>query len=856
MTGRPDSRFGRLRARLAARPDTEHEQAIVRIVVGSLLFFYLLPEALVRSGGEFDLSQRYLAAMFAYLAFSVGIFLGILASPGVSPVRRVVGAVADLGTVTFFMAQTADHGVPLVLLYVWVTLANGFRFGPRYLVASLALSVAGFGVVLATGEFWRVHFAAGIGLMIGIIALAVYVLSLVKRMFEALARAEAANQAKRRFISVVSHEMRTPLNAIIGMADLMRDTSLNREQADMLQTLRSSSRVMLGLVEDVLDFSKIEAGKLSVESIDFDLHALVNSISRILGAQAAARGVEFVVSIMPEVPPALKGDPHHLRQILINLAGNAVKFTERGSVTVHVSSEDQSDTRVRLKFSVRDTGIGIPADAQKRIFDSFTQAEQGTTRRFGGTGLGTTIAKQLVELMGGRIGLESAVGLGTTFWIEVDFDRQPGHAGAAAGELAGARILLVGFPAGESERLGQALATWGALAVDARDVDDAVRRLTADISLAKPYHSALLYAASSAADMQLVQRFRRAAPIPAPPAIIAVPRDADLPRFAALSAGYAAVLELPVDKPQLFNVLHSVAAADEPLEGVVRLNDYARRGTPARKLRVLVADDNPTNREVISRILEHGGHAVVLANDGEQALDAIEQGHFDVVLLDLNMPGMGGIDALRALRLMTRGGPRLPVAVLSGDATPEARTECLEAGADTFIAKPVEAFRLLEQLQDLTAAHGGEATAAPPARQAENRARPLARGAPEAGGVPVNRETLANLEELGSGRAFMERLVAVFMEDNVTLLKKIEAALAGRNYGEFRAQLHAMKGSAASMGADRLTGLCKHYGTLTDSELRLQSSGILRALADEFGSVRNAFERYLVEKRQPAGEAG
>src|SRR5204863_7594337 len=227
----------------------------------------------------------------------------------------------------------------------------------RYLAVSLGCSIAGFAVVLAFGEFWIAHRVLGVGLMVGLILLSLYVRSLVKKLFDALARAVEANQAKRRFISVVSHELRTPLNAIIGMADLLRDTSLSREQADMLQTLRSSSRVMLGLVEDVLDFSKIEAGKLVLEKSEFDLHALVNSTSRILSAQAAAKGIEFVVSIMPEVSPAVRGDPHSLRQILINLAGNAVKFTERGSVTVHVSAQAETGARVRLKFSVRDTGI-------------------------------------------------------------------------------------------------------------------------------------------------------------------------------------------------------------------------------------------------------------------------------------------------------------------------------------------------------------------------------------------------------------------------------------------------------------------------------------------------------------------
>src|SRR4029453_17350523 len=298
------------------------------------------------------------------------------------------------------------------------------------------------------------------------------------------ARAEAANLAKRRFISMVSHELRTPLNAIIGMADLLRDTLLSREQADMLQTLRGSSRVMLGLVDDVLDFSKIEAGKVLVEKTDFDLHALVNSTCRIVSAQAAAKGVEFVVSIMPEGPPAGRGDPHPLRQVLINLAGNAVKFTEKGSVTVHVSVQAETDAMVRLKFSIRDTGIGIPPEAQAKIFESFAQADESPTRRFGGTGLGTTIAKQLVGLLGGGIGLESAPGLGSTFWVEVELDKQPERAGAGSGgELGGARVLLVGFPLPERSALEEALAGWGASAIAVATLEEGVSRLIAEISL-------------------------------------------------------------------------------------------------------------------------------------------------------------------------------------------------------------------------------------------------------------------------------------------------------------------------------------------------------------------------------------
>ncbi|HEY6966690.1 MAG TPA: ATP-binding protein, partial [Burkholderiales bacterium] len=687
------------RARLAARPDTEHEQAIVRLVVSGAIGAYLLPEGLA----VFDwgsLEFHYII-FTSYLVLSAVLLAWVLATNGVSHLRRCLALIADIGTGSIAMWYYGEQALAIFLVFVWITLANGFRYGPTYLIASLCVSLASFAGVVANTPFWQQHLFAAAGLALGLTALSLYVLSLVKRMFDAVARAEAANQAKRRFISVVSHELRTPLNAIVGMSDLLRDTQLSREQADMLQTLRGSSRVMLGLVEEVLDFSKIEAGKLTLERTDFDLHALVNSTCRILSSQAAAKGIEFVVSIMPEVAPAVRGDAHHLRQVLINLAGNAVKFTEHGGVTVHVSSQAETENGVRLKFSVRDTGIGIAPEAQQRIFESFTQADQTTTRRFGGTGLGTTIAKQLVELMGGRIGLESSVGLGSTFWFEVELEKQPERAGAGAGELAEARVLLVGFPEAQREAIEQALAGWGATAVSVASLDEGVSRLIAEISLAKPYHSALLY--SEGKDLQLAQRFRRAAPDPAPPVVLAMQRRADVPRFAALSAGFGSVLEMPFDKRQLFNVLHSITAGDETREGVVRLQDYARRGS-ARALHVLVADDNPTNREVLAKILERGGHTATLVSDGERALDALESSHFDAALIDRNMPRLSGIETVQAIRLTAGARPRLPIAILSADATPEAKLECLEAGADAFLAKPIEAARLLEELQALCSA--------------------------------------------------------------------------------------------------------------------------------------------------------
>ena len=835
---RPLGPIGRLRARLKARPDTEHEQGILRVIIIALLIVYLLPDALTHG----NVAPLYLIS--APFAFALLIFFWIAYSTNISPVRRVFAQFCDVAAISANMLFFGEPAAALFLLYIWVTLGSGFRFGPRYLVSELAMSVVGFGIVIYANDFWRQHPQVGIGLLIGMVAVSLYVLSLVRRMFDAVARAEAANLAKRRFISVVSHEMRTPLNAIIGMADLLRDTPLSREQADMLQTLRSSSRVMLGLIDDVLDFSKIEAGKVTLEKAEFDLHALVNSTCRILAAQAAAKGVDFVVSIMPEVPPAVCGDPHHLRQVLINLAGNAVKFTEAGSVTVHVTVQAETEAMVRLKFSIRDTGIGISPEAQSKIFESFAQADDSTTRRFGGTGLGTTIAKQLVMLMGGRIGVESAIGLGSTFWVELDLDKQAERAGVGEGRLGGARVLLVGFPEPERAALEEALSGWGAQSVAAASIEDGVSRLVTEISLAKPYYSALLYA--SGEDLTLAQRFRKAAPDPAPPTILAVPRDADVRRFEVLSSGFASVLELPFDKRRLFNVLHSVTAGEDVAEGVVRLQDYARRGNTGFRARVLVADDNPTNRQVVGKILERAGHAVTLVNDGEQALDAIEREAYDLVVLDRNMPGMGGMAALQALRLITRGRERLPVIMLSADVTPEAKREALEGGADCFLSKPLESVRLLEEIQALTGDKGASSVRSLPPKALQRQPGPAI--------VPVvNAETLSHLEELGSSLAFVEKLVGVFLTDSAAILGRIEQVLAGRDYHEFRALVHAMKGSSASMGTDRLTRLCNSLGGLSDSELRLQAPSLLRTLGEELTAARAQLEGYLHERRKAVG---
>jgi signal transduction histidine kinase/HPt (histidine-containing phosphotransfer) domain-containing protein len=640
--------------------------------------------------------------------------------------------------------------------------------------------------------------------------------SLASKLEQARDQALEASRFKSVFLANMSHEIRTPINGVISMSDMMMRTRLNAEQVEIANIIQDSAKSLLDIINDILDFSKIEAGKLELEIVDFELLHVVEGTAELVADQARQKKLSLMTYVSPDVPTSLRGDPGRLRQILLNLLSNAIKFTESGEVVVEATLDVMDDKRCRVKFSVRDTGIGMPQEAVYRLFQPFTQADGSITRRYGGTGLGLSIAKLLVELLGGRIGVRSTEGRGSTFWFSVPLERsqaapeQPLNVDRF--DLAHTKLLLVESLEGTAKIIQDYTSSWGMTCETVPTLASALKALHSHADAGKPFDLAIIELVMPDAEgLNFARTVQIDSDLSKTKLILCTAEDKGRLGEGALKAGFSAYLIKPLRQSRLFDCFSLVLNASTETEKTLtaykppRLNTTAEMTVFQKTGMVLVAEDNPVNQKVALMLLKELGFSAHVVGSGLEAVEVLNHTPYSLILMDCQMPEMDGFEATGAIRRAEAlTGRHIPIIAMTAHAMQGDREKCIASGMDDYVSKPVTAAKLKEVLvrwfRTDTAAWRN---AQPPAP---------GQGDTVSGGSSRQPETgLLNFESLRDtcGEEGAMELLGVFTSSTDTLLVRIYDAISAKDSTKLKSAAHELKGSCGSMGSTEMSGLCK-----------------------------------------------